>query len=171
MGRYISVTGHREPGSIRERTVIRHWDAVICNGALVRFRRRMAGKKRQAWENRRDIKRWAVVVAAEALNEWYAPVNAHTIGAMLDTEGMTVSRWYLNRALKDAGWLPAGSISLGYDVEYLDSIYDQSLDLDGEGEAVTSREGGRSISLARAKSKGPGFPIANWMPNPIPWGR
>ena len=104
MGRYISVTGHRSPGSIQERTIIRYWDAVICHSALVRFRRRMAGKKRQPWDKRRDIKRWAVVVAAECLAEGYAPVNAHTIEALLGIEGMAVSRWYLNRSLSDAGW-------------------------------------------------------------------
>ncbi len=170
MGKYISTIGHRVPGSIGERTVIHHWDAVICNGALVRFRRRLAAKRRQAWEHRRDIKRFAVVVAAEALNEWLAPVNAHTIGALLDLEGMTISRWYLNRTLKDAGWLPVGSISLGFDLEYSVGIYGEP---HRDGRDVAPEDGRESnvFSQVRTKSKGPGFPISNWMPNPLPWGQ
>jgi len=106
MGRYLSVVGHREPGSIAERTFEVHWDAVICHEALVRFRRRVAAKRRAPWPARRNLKAHAVVAAAEALAEGRAPVNAHTVGALLDTVDLTVSRWYLNRTLRGAGWRP-----------------------------------------------------------------
>jgi len=109
MGRYISVIGHREPGSIAERNLEVHWDAVICHDALVRFRRRVAAKRKQPWPARRTFKRHVVVVAAEALAGGRAPVNAYTVAALLATEELTVSRWYLNLTLKGAGWRPLGA--------------------------------------------------------------
>jgi len=82
MGRYLTAQGHRERGSVRERTLTVHWDAVICEAAIQHVRRRFAQWKRPG--QRRGMKGRLI----------------------LGVFGVTCSRVWFNRALRAAGWVP-----------------------------------------------------------------
>jgi len=104
MGRYLTAQGHRERGSVRERTLTVHWDAVICEAAIQHVRRRFAQWKRPG--QRRGMKGRLIPVVAEALRQNHAPVNHYTAKAILGVFGVTCSRVWFNRALRAAGWVP-----------------------------------------------------------------
>ena len=167
MGQYITAQGHRERHSVRERILTVHWDAVICENAIRAVRRRVAQRLRPG--RRRGLKTFAIVAVAEALHEHKAPVNHYTASALLGVFGMTCSRVWFNRNLRAAGWLPVGSISLGFDLEYRGSSTEAVRHSDGTIDLIPKVSDALSGG-ARVKPKAPQFGITHWMPNPHPWG-
>lgn len=101
-GSYLSVAGHRAPGSVREREVALRWDAVVASPALKRWRRRIRARRNA--HGRVGEKRFAIRAAAEELHAWRGPVNRWTIGATLALLDLRATPFYVRDTLADAGW-------------------------------------------------------------------
>ena len=104
MGVYTTTMGHRQKDSVKFRIRSEHWDAVICEGAIQHARDSIAERLQPG--HRRGIKTFAIVAVAEALHQNRAPVNHHTVSALLDVFGLECSRVWLNKTLRAAGWVP-----------------------------------------------------------------
>jgi len=101
-GSYLTVAGHRAPGSVHERDVALRWDATVASPALKRWRRRVTARRNA--HGRVGEKAFAVRAAAEELHTWHAPVNRWTLNAVLDLNGLRVTPFYARDLLHQAGW-------------------------------------------------------------------
>jgi hypothetical protein len=106
MGRYLSVQGHREPGSVGVRTLRSHWDATVCEDAIRYARRRVAQRLRPG--RRMGLKTHAVLAVAEGLRAYGAPVNHHVASEVLKVLGLSCSKEWFARTLRANGWRPLG---------------------------------------------------------------
>jgi hypothetical protein len=101
-GKYLTTTGLRQKSSVRRRVATLRWDATIPAPAIKAFRRSFTSKNRRG--RRVGMKRHLVLKAAELLAANRAPVNKHTIGALMALVDMTAADFYIRDNLQKAGW-------------------------------------------------------------------
>lgn len=103
-GHYVTTKARQRKYVLMDITIRDNWNATVCENAIQQVRERIVERLQPG--RRRGHKTFAIVAVAEALRQNRAPVNHHTVSALLDVFGLSCSRVWLNKTLRAAGWVP-----------------------------------------------------------------